>query len=58
MIALATQENNNFTLKKVISKYVALRLKNNETEKYICIENNTIERFARKWALTSGCVLL
>ena len=29
-----------------------------ETEKYICIKNNTIEKFTRKWAITSGSVLL
>ena len=30
----------------------------NITEKYICIENNTIEKFTRKCAITSGSVLL
>ena len=35
-----------------------LKVKNKyETEKYICIKNNTIEKFTRKWALTSGSVL-
>ena len=36
-----------------------LKVKNKyETEKYICIKNNTIEKFTRKWAITSGSVLL
>ena len=36
-----------------------LKVKNKyETEKYICIKNNTIRKFSRKWALTSGSVLL
>ena len=36
-----------------------LKVKNKyETEKYICIKNNTIEKFTTKWALTSGSVLL
>ena len=35
-----------------------LKVKNKyETEKYICIKNNTIGKFTRKWALTSGSVL-
>ena len=35
-----------------------LKVKNKyETEKYICIKNNTIEKFTRKWAITSGSVL-
>ena len=35
-----------------------LKVKNKyETEKYICIKNNTIEKFTSKWALTSGSVL-
>ena len=36
-----------------------LKVKNNyRTEKYICIKNNTIGKFTRKWVLTSGSVLL
>ena len=36
-----------------------LKVKNKyETEKYIRIKNNTIEKVTRKWALTSGSVLL
>ena len=36
-----------------------LKVKNKyETEKYICIKNNAIEKFTRKWAITSGSVLL
>ena len=36
-----------------------LKVKNKyETEKYICIKHNTIGKFTRKWALTSGSVLL
>ena len=44
------------TLPNIIG--LKLKVKNKyETEKYICIKNNTIEKFTRKWALTSGSVL-
>ena len=36
-----------------------LKVKNKyEAEKYVCIKNNTKEKFTRKWALTSGSVFL
>jgi len=36
-----------------------LQVKNKyQTEKYICIKNNTIEKYTRIWALISGSVLL
>jgi len=45
---------------KMLPNIVGLKLKvknKYETEKYICIKNNTIEKFTRKWALISGSVL-
>ena len=45
---------------KTLPNIIGLKLKvenKYETEKYICIKNNTIEKFTSKWALTSRSVL-
>jgi len=52
---------NKIKIMKTLPNITGLKLKvknKYETEKYICIKNNTIEKFTRKWALTFGSVLL